>query len=148
MAWRIIKTEFRKESLVSKALEDDVGAQTFIPHVWKLKTVSSQAKRYGLVLTPAIPRIVFFASARSIADILAIRYQKGLATTQDGSPWLITEKQMRHFQEGLADDYFGDGKWLPLTAAEKKEWKARERERRTARSLEELERLASQLFGV
>lgn len=147
LIWRILKTETRKEGLVAKSLED-IGAQTFIPHVWKLKTISIRAKRFGLILTPAIPKIVFFSCASSIADILAIRHSKGLAATQGGSIWSVSDRQMRHFQEGLADDHYGDGTWLPITADEKKAWKQRERDRTTARSLADLERLAPQLFGA
>ena len=147
--WHILKTEPHKESTVCLALER-AGAIVFIPTIYLSKTLSRPQKRFKMVPTPLIPRIVFFQGDLSHLDLEQdrdIRHSQGIVRT-NGIAWQVTNAQMIQFREALANDYLADGKWLPMSPDEKRAYKQRQRDRRTVKTLSDLINLTPELFGI
>ena len=149
--WQILRVEAHKESTVCLALER-AGAIVFIPTVYLSKTLSRQQNRVKMVPVPVIRRIIFFQGNLSHIDLEKdgdIRHSLGIARSPiTGSPWLITNAKMMQFRDYLAADYLGDGEWLPVTPAEKKAHKQREKDLHTVKSLAELDKFVPELFGI
>lgn len=145
MYWHIIKTEPSKENYVARALERK-GVRIYLPMEYFSQTISRRTRRVRMIGKPAIPRVVFFWGLIDF-DHHEILHSRGLAMT-GGTIWQVTDPQMRNFMESLADAYFADGKWLPMTKEQLKAYKKRKREQNRARSLADLIKFKDELFGI
>jgi hypothetical protein len=143
--WHILKAKHTKEASVARALER-MGCPIYLPLDYVPITISRRTRRTRMEGKPAISRIVFFQGPLD-QDYTAIRHSEGLGRT--GSDiWQVSDTQMRRFQEALCDAYFDGGTWLPMTQADRKAYRERQKQRNRVKSFAELVKLTPELFGV